>query len=285
MEITSPLNVVESVMFGLLVASAAGPLIRFLDRANERWLGGMRTRLEELGIQMPYFNVAMRWWWVAVVAVWVLLAYGLNMKPIAAVLAIFLVSLPGTALSYAAEVRRIRLRDQMVIACRVLASQLTAGPNITNGLREVVPGLSMPIKAEFQRMSEEHFRHGFTVQEVLTGFRDRMKIDAVSLFCNVMVACYQNGGDASVVVRKISESLEQLQRVELKKNTYTAAGRMQVGILAVFPLLFMGMMHLMDPKSVQLMLHSYYGQLALAVVMIMTYIAVRWTMKILEAID
>ena len=141
------------------------------------------------------------------------------------------------------------------------------------------------MKEEFQRMSDENFRHGLTVQEVLAGFRDRMKIDAVSLFCNVLVACYQNGGDASVVVHKISESLEQLQRVELKKNTYTASGRLQVGILAVFPMLFMGLMHMMDAKSVQLMLHSYYGQLALAIVMVMTYIAVRWTMKILDAID
>ena len=282
---TNGLNIIESAMFGLMAASAAGPAIRFLDAMNERWLGGIRARLEELGIRLPWFQLAMRWWWVAVIVVWVFLAHGLNMKPIAAVLAIFLVSLPATLLEYAAEKRRIRLRDQMVIACRVLASQLTAGPNITNGLREVVPGLALPIKAEFQRMSDEHFRHGFTVQEVLAGFRDRMKIDAVSLFCNVLAACYQNGGDASVVVRKISESLEQLQRVELKKNTYTASGRLQVGILAVFPLLFMGLMYMMDARSVQLMLHSYYGQLALAVVMVMTYIAVRWTMKILDAID
>ncbi len=282
---TNNLNILESFMFGLLVASAAGPVTRFLDATNERWLGNIRVRLEELGIRLPHFQIAMRWWWVAVIIVWAFVAHGMNMKPIAAVLAIFMISLPGTLLEYAAEKRRIRLRDQMVIACRVLASQLTAGPNITNGLREVVPGLPMPMKAEFQRMSDEHFRHGFTVQEVLAGFRDRMKIDAVSLFCNVLVACYQNGGDASVVVRKISESLEQLQRVELKKNTYTASGRLQVGILAVFPLLFMGLMHMMDAKSVQLMLHSHYGQLALAIVMVMTYIAVRWTMKILDAID
>lgn len=282
---TNSLNILESAMFGLLVASAAGPAIRFLDTMNERWLGSIRARLEELGIRLPWFHLAMRWWWVALIVVWMFVAHGLNMKPIAAVLALFLISLPGTLLKYIAEKRRIRLRDQMVIACRVLASQLTAGPNISNGLREVVPGLPLPMKTEFQRMSDEHFRHGFTVQEVLAGFRDRMKIDAVSLFCNVLVACYQNGGDASVVVRKISESLEQLQRVELKKNTYTASGRMQVGILAAFPLLFMGLMHMMDARSVQLMLHSHYGQLALAVVMVMTYIAVRWTMKILDAID
>lgn len=279
------LDIIESVMFGLLAASAASPVIHILDTTNERWLGKIRIRLDELGIRLPHFHLAMRWWWLAVIVVWAFLAHGFDMKPIAAVLAIFLVSLPGTLLEYAAEKRRIRLRDQMVIACRVLASQLTAGPNITNGIREVVPGLPMPIKAEFQRMSDEHFRHGFTVHEVLAGFRDRMKIDAVSLFCNVLVACYQNGGDASVVVRKISESLEQLQRVELKKNTYTASGRLQVGILAVFPMLFMGLMHMMDAKSVQLMLHSYYGQIALAIVMVMTYIAVRWTMKILDAIE
>jgi len=279
------LKIAESVVFGLLVASATGPVISFMDAASERWLGKVRERVEELGIRMPYFQAAMRWWWLATAGVWALLALVMGMKPIAAVVAVFLISLPGTLLEYVAERRRIRLRDQMVIACRVLASQLTAGPNITNGLREVVPGLPLPLRAEFQRMADEHFRHGFTVQEILAGFKHRMKIDAVSLFCNVLSACYQNGGDASLAIRKISESLEQLQRVELKKSTYTAAGRLQVGILSAMPLLFMGLMQMMDPQSVQLMLHSYYGQIALAVVMVMTYGAVRWTMHILDAID
>lgn len=279
------LKLTESVIFGLLVASAAEPLLRFVDSTNERWLGTLRLRMETLGIRMPYFTVAMRWWWVVVGGVWMLLALALNMKPIAVVVALFLASLPRTLLDYLAERRRRRLRDQMVIACRVLASHLTAGPNISSGLREVAADLPLPLRTEFQRMSDEHFRHGLSVPEVLTGFRERMQIDVVSVFCNVLQACSETGGDASVAVRKISDSLEQLQRVELKKNTYTAAGRLQVGILSAFPLLFMGLMHLMDPNSVQLMLHSFYGQLALAVVMVMTYGAIRWAMHILEAID
>lgn len=76
-----------------------------------------------------------------------------------------------------------------------------------------------------------------------------------------------------------------MQRVERRKESETAAGRMVVWVLAVFPLVFLGMFYFLDPEGTGLLFSTMAGQIVLAVVGLTVYGCVRWTQSILRRVN
>lgn len=278
-------NLAASLLLGATAASAAQPLLKTIDWVNTRHTGAATQRAAELGLDTSAVLTFLRWWWLFTFVVFWFVCFVLNAPPVSIVVTAFLISLPRTWLTFWGERRRIQLRDQMVAACRSLASQLRAGLKVPSGLESVTADLSMPLKAEFRKLSDDYALRGVPLQEALLEMKNRLRIEAVSLFATVLLACQNRGGDSTMAMDKISHSLEQLQQVELKLTTNTASGRLTIYVLAAFPVLFTMLIYLIDPMSIRLLMTTFEGQMVISLIMVLIYVAIRWAFHLIEAIE
>jgi tight adherence protein B len=278
-------RLIASLLFGAFVATAWNPLSAVVDRFSLRYISDLEQRAKQLGMNTRQLAVQLRAWWAFVIIFVGVLWGGLGMPPVAITLGLLLVSLPRTFLAFLAEKQRLKLRDQMVAATHSLASQLRAGLDIPAGLQSVAEEISPPLSLELKAIVNGYRHRGISLDDGLTQLRERLHIEAISMFSVAVVACMRRGGDLTLAMKNISLSLEQLQRIEQKRDSNTASGRLLVITLAAFPFCFTGIFCLIDPDSMSLVASSIQGQFVLTAAIILTYIAVRWAFALIAAID
>ncbi len=278
-------HLLASLLCGAAAAAAWGPFADLVDWVSLKYTIDLRRRAGELGVDMSAFALWMRYWWLATVVVFALVWSVLKMPPVAALNAVLMIGAPRTFVAILTERRRLKLRDQMVAASRSLASQLRAGLDIPTGLKSVANESRAPLKDELNAVVTDYFQRGVPLTDGLTRLKDRLRIESVSMFAVALLACLKRGGDLTRAMENISSSLEQLQRLELKRDSNTAGGRLMVITLALFPFCFGGMFFLIDPTSTSLVFSTFPGQLVLCGVIVLTYVAVRWAFWLIAAVE
>ena len=279
------LQLLASGLCGAFAATSWGPLSLLIDRISLRYVGDLEIRSRQLGMDTRNVALQLRIWWAFVAVFTGVIWGGLGMPPVALLLCIIMISLPRTIFAFQAERRRVRLRDQMVAATRSLASQLRAGLDIPAGLRSVAEEISPPLSLELRAVVADYQHRGVSLSDSLTQLRERLRIEAISMFSVALVACMRRGGDLTRAMENISLSLEQLQRLEQKRDSNTASGRLLVLTLAAFPFGFGGLFWMIDPESMSLVSSTIAGQFVLSAAILLTYIAVRWAFWLISAID
>jgi Flp pilus assembly protein TadB len=76
-----------------------------------------------------------------------------------------------------------------------------------------------------------------------------------------------------------------MERVENKRVSDTAAGRLLVTVLSLFPIGFLTMYYFLDPEGTGLVFSLFEGQVVLAIVGLITYASWRWAQYILAPIE
>ena len=275
---------VASILLGLTAATAYAPLMEFVDNINQRYVSDPTIRGEKLGMKRRHLDLLMRWWWGLVIVVWLVLAISMHMIPVAFVVSGVMLTMPRTCLSWANENRRIRLRDQMVSVVRLLTSQYRAGLSDTEGLRAVALETPDPMGREL-KMCVQEADSGVSLRDTLTILKDRINIDVVTIFVLTLLTCKATGGKVTDAMENISRSLQELQRVERKRESDTAGGRTLVLVLAAFPIGLGTLLWLIDPVSMGMVFSTLMGQFILSAIILMTYGAIRWAYWLISALE
>ena len=275
---------VASILLGLTAATAYAPLMEFVDNINQRYVSDLTIRGEKLGMKRRHLDLLMRWWWGLVIVVWLVLAISMHMIPVAFVVSGVMLTMPRTCLSWANENRRIRLRDQMVSVVRLLTSQYRAGLSDTEGLRAVALETPDPMGREL-KMCVQEADSGVSLRDTLTILKDRINIDVVTIFVLTLLTCKATGGKVTDAMENISRSLQELQRVERKRESDTAGGRTLVLVLAAFPIGLGTLLWLIDPVSMGMVFSTLMGQFILSAIILMTYGAIRWAYWLISALE
>jgi len=276
---------VSSVLCGLVGATAWQPVSDLIDRGTTTYTADLSKRAVELGLDMSAFKIAMRWWLLLVVLTFTIMWGVLRMPPVAVLVCVMMIGAPRAFISMLIERKRLRLRDQMVAASRSLVSQLRAGIDIPAALKSVADEIRPPLKHELTPVVKDYFEGGVPLNDGLTKLKERLRIEAVSMFVVSLIACQRKGGDLTRAMESICSSLEQMQRLELKRDSNTAGGRLMVITLALFPLVFGFLFCMIDPNSMSLVGSTFAGQIVICIVIALTYLAVHWAFWLISAID
>ena len=277
-------SLAASFLLGLTAATLSGPALGLIDRFSAATTARLTAQPTQLGLDLHTIRVWQRWWWAFVALLVLFVAFTLRMPPVAILVGVLLFSVPRIVLSLRLENRRIKFRDQIVAAARTLAAQFRAGLSTPEGLRTVARESLSPLREELQDCVKS-FDRGEGLRESLTTLKKRIDVDAVSMFVIALLATEKQGGKITVAMEKISNSLEQMQQIERKRESNTAGGRALVIVLALFPALFALGFTLIDPASMGLLVSTFPGQIAICVVALLTYVAVRWAFWLLAIVD
>jgi tight adherence protein B len=271
------------VMAGAVYGGYASGLAA-LDLLSRRYVADLGSRLEQLGMETNHLRIYLRYWWLANLACFLFLWLGLGMFPVAMVVAILIFHSARPFLGYLAEGQRIRIRDQMVLAMRALANQVRAGQSLALGLDAVSKELPAPLGKEFRRVVRQ-YHQGSPLGVSLHALKERLQSDAVTLFVLATLTCHERGGNVAHALERICLALEELQRMEQKRESNAASGRMLVLVLALFPGIFLGMFGFLDPEGTQQMFVTLRGQVVLCIVMAIVFVGVRWAQRIIASAE
>ena len=227
----------------LAVGSAGG----VWDEVTARYVADITPKLDSLSLDRSQLARYLRIWGISLVAAFVVVAFVLGMPPVALAAVYMVYVAPRIILDFMIRRRRAMLRDQMVAATIALANTSRAGLSLPQGLETVGNETPEPLAAELRRIVHE-YQHGRPLAEALRATKDRLKIDSFTLFSAAVLVSLERGGRITDALERISHSLQEMQRIERKIEVDTASGTKVVYILTAFPLFFLGISYLTNPR-------------------------------------
>ncbi len=266
---------------GTAAATWGAPL---LDRLNGRLLSHYGPVLESVNASAALLPVLLRWWRVATATAFLVFWFWADMPPVAVFMAFVTNRAGPLILEWWVANQRKRISEQAVTAARNLAGQVRVGMALNEALAEVARETPAPF-GDILRRTVGRLDAGESVRDVLTDLRARIRVDAVALMAIALLVATEKGGKLGDVLTRISFTLEEAQRVARKRDTDTAAGRLTVLLLAVFPCAFVTMFSFMDPQLMNSLFSTLAGQGVLAIVGALVYLSIRWASRILAKVE
>ena len=278
------LLVVSSVVFAVAVGLGVGPLFGALNRANRSFFADLESKMTDVGMPTKTLPALanLRWGLAVVVAAGI---SSLGMIPVGLFAGVLAYNLMAVWLRWRVEVYRSRIRDQLVIVARDFANQVRAGLPLVAGLESTSRDLPAPLGPLLQRVVQQAKQGPGYFLAALDDLKRTVRLDGLTVFVIAVRVASESGGDLSRVLDRLSYSLEEQQRVEWKKDSETAAGKMVVWMLGAFPFGFIALFYAMDPEGTGLLFTMLTGQIVLSLVGIVVYLSFRWAQSIIRKVE
>jgi len=208
---------------------------------------------------------------------------GLLVLPIPMALGLALVAGIGPVISLHRR-RGKRLREfqaQLPGTLNLLSGSMRAGFSFAQGLESVANEATQPTRRELQRVFTES-RLGRPIEDALEESAQRMT--SVDLMWAVMAIRIQRevGGNLAELLDTVSDTMTQRERLRLEIRALTAEGRFSGWILGLFPVVFAGVLYLIQPDYMGVLFQESFGIMAIIACAIMTFVGFIWLRKILQ---
>ncbi len=234
-----------------------------------------------LALDMSRLAAWLRLWGMLLCGVPAVFWFVLHNVTLGLTLTFLLYRAPRHVLDFLIRRRARLLRDQMVGTAHALANATRAGLTLPQGLLEVLRDTPEPLASELRRITADYQR-GRPLKDALETVRRRLQLEPFTLFATAIQVCLERGGRVNEALTRIATSLRENLRLERKMEADTASGRRAVLIMALFPAMFLALMYLLEPSSVQLLFTRLGGQVVLAVVVLLVYFGSRWALHIMR---
>ncbi|OEF99141.1 hypothetical protein BHF71_10075 [Vulcanibacillus modesticaldus] len=187
------------------------------------------------------------------------------------------------------EKRRKLLNYQLKEAMFSLSSSLRAGASLQKAIERSVSDLQRiyqndkeaPILIEFRRMAEE-LKMGYSVEETLISFRDRVQIEDVDDFVNATLIAKTRGGNLTEILNNISKMISEKIEIKNEIEVMTSGKRMEASILSLMPIGIVGSLTLLSPEYMEPMYSTLIGKLLMFIGFILIAINYYVSKKIVD---
>lgn len=262
------------------IATGCELLGELTDRLNRRTGDQLAERMRTVGLDVSRLPTWLRLWRAVTLATLVGFWCVAQSPPLAVSLAFLVQQLGPLWFELRIDARRKLINEQTANAARKLAGQVRVGMPLGEALQSVATEAPDPIGLSLRRATQQ-LEQGKSVRDALADLRLHLRTDAIALLTSALLVASESGGKLADLLDKISMSLDEYQRVQRKRESDTASGRLMVRIMAVFPAGFFLMFYGTSPEQFDKVLTTLPGQLVLATAIVITYVSIRWARHIL----
>ena len=217
-----------------IVESVRGAATRMTTRAVERSERGnaIDEALDRAGLVMRAGEFVAMVIGIMVVAAVLL---GLLMGPVGLALGIFVPMLGApAALRFLASRRNAKFADQLSDTLLLMAGSLRSGFGIGQTIDTVSQEMEAPMGPEFQRALLE-MRLGREIEDALSSIARRVQNEDFEWVVDAIRIHRQVGGDLSVILEQVSETIRARTRLKRQIAALTAEGRLSGIVLSALP--------------------------------------------------
>jgi tight adherence protein B len=182
----------------------------------------------------------------------------LDLLPLWYVFAIGVAVLPAAVLENMRKKRVEQIEDQIDGFILALANALKATPSLGDGFKSVAVVVPNPIRQEIELAIKE-MRVGATLDQALLMMASRVGSRQLDTALSSVLIGRQVGGNLPKILDSTAMSLREMKRLEGVVRTKTAEGKMQLWVLAVFPLFLIGSIESLSPGYFAPLTDSFSG--------------------------
>lgn len=151
--------------------------------------------------------------------------------------------------------RRELMTNQFGIALQAMSASLRAGASLRSAVERARGDVShmltgqpvIPIIEELERL-EKDLRMGFSLEEALIRFRDRVQLEDVDDFVGAMLLCRVRGGNVAAVMASIAEIIQDKISIRQQILSLTAGKRAEANMITFGPPVMVLLIGLISPE-------------------------------------
>lgn len=271
---------VVSVAAGGLAALGWNPLVGRLKSADGKTARALREEMIAGGMDPAPLGGYLLAFRALAICILVVFWWVLRMPPVAVVLAAIAYTSGPWWVRLRIGAYRRRVNEQVAGAARSLGGQVRVGLPLNEAVGVVARDTPSPL-GDHLRRTALMVEQGVDVRIALAALKAGCRVDGVTALTVSLQVAEERGGRLADVLDRIAHTAEEVARVERKREADTAAGRLMVTVLGIFPLVFLGVVALLEPKLADSLFSTTFGQVMLAGVAVVVYVSVRWAARIL----
>jgi len=131
-------------------------------------------------------------------------------------------------------------------ALDMMTSAIRAGHALNQALQLVGQEAPDPVGIEFKRTFEQH-NLGLNLREALLNLSQRLDSLDLKLFVTAILLQKETGGNLTEILENISYTIRERFKLIGQIKTYTAQGRMSAWLLGTLPIIFVGIISVLNP--------------------------------------
>lgn len=247
-------------------------LNRFVRGLNA--IPALRVRLQRAGVEMQPARFLVLQVILGLVGMLVALVAFSDVQPLvhllAAIAGLLLgYQLPRPILRVKASRRAKRFDDQLPDAIDILAGALEAGSSLAQAMVLVSEEMKGAVADELSRVVLDQ-ELGVSQQDALERLLDRMPSEDLDMLITAIDIQYRVGGNLANILRNISLTIRERQRIKREVRTLTSQGRTSAKLVTVVPFALSGVLYLLNRPYISTLFTTTPGRImsVAAVVMI-----------------
>jgi tight adherence protein B len=190
------------------------------------------------------------------------LVFGIDIiAPVGMVLGYFV---PEAWLSSKRRRRIEKFNDGLADMITTIIGSLKAGYSFSQALKTVAEESEAPVKEEIQALLNE-LNYGINMEDALNNLKDRMPSTDLELLIHSVLIQRQIGGNLSIILEVIVNTIRERKKLERQVKTLTAQGRLSGRIIAALPVVIGVAFFLINRSYMMQFFTNIYGQISLAV--------------------
>jgi len=173
--------------------------------------------------------------------------------------------IPRPMVDFLEEKRKKAYMLQMVDALNLMANGIRAGLTMPQSVGMVVDELPPPISQEFNLVLQQA-KIGVPLDEALENLKKRIYTEDNEMFVTSVTILRETGGNLAETFDTIVSVIRERVRLQLKIETYIAAGKVQAYIIGAMPFAMIAMFGSGDPDYFPLLFGTFLGIVALIII-------------------
>jgi tight adherence protein B len=188
---------------------------------------------------------------------------------------------PRPFMDFLVNQRIKKFSDQMVDALNLLSNGLRAGLSLPQSCGMVVDELPKPVSQEFNTILQQT-KIGVPLEEAFENFAKRVPTQDNDMFVTSISILRETGGNLAEVFDTITDVIRERVRLKQKIDTFVAQGKFQGGFIFFMPFAMFGVNYASDPKSVEPLVSTAPGIIALIIALGLTFLGGFIMLKIID---
>lgn len=189
--------------------------------------------------------------------------------------------IPRPLVDYLENNRKKAYMLQMVDALNLMANGIRAGLTMPQSVGMVVDELPPPVSQEFNLVLQQA-KIGVPLDEALENLKKRIYTEDNEMFVTSVTILRETGGNLAETFDTIVSVIRERVRLQLKIETYIAAGKVQAYIIGAMPFAMIAMFGSGDPDYFPLLFGTILGIIALIIICGMVGLGLFIIMKIID---
>lgn len=188
--------------------------------------------------------------------------------PLAFVLGVVGYIVPLFLVKRTIAVRKIRLHAQVLDMMDTIGNGLKAGLSFPQALETAATQLPDPMGQELRLVLRE-IQLGESLDDALVSFAERSSSESLKLVISAVTVTRQLGGNLPDIFQTIGQTIRDKEKMDGKVNALTSQGKMQGIIMGAIPFALMGVVYLVDAKTMMPLFTTPIGLFLLVMVFVL----------------